>query len=30
LLREFFQHHLGTDRELRAFRVWEQGAWTAA
>lgn len=30
LLREFFQHHLGTDRELRAFRVWEQGAWSAA
>ena len=27
LLREFFQEHLGTDRELRAFRVWEQGAW---
>jgi DNA repair protein RecO (recombination protein O) len=30
LLREFFQQHLGTDRELRAFRVWEQGAWSAA
>jgi DNA repair protein RecO (recombination protein O) len=30
LLREFFQEHLGTDRELRAFRVWEQGAWSAA
>ena len=27
LLREFFQEHLGTDRELRAFRVWEQGTW---
>jgi len=27
LLREFFQEHMGTDRELRAFRVWEQGAW---
>jgi DNA repair protein RecO (recombination protein O) len=30
LLREFFQQHLGSDRELRAFRVWEQGAWSAA
>lgn len=30
LLREFFQEHMGTERELRAFRVWEQGAWTAA
>ena len=30
LLREFFQEHLGTDRELRAFRVWEKGEWTAA
>ena len=30
LLREFFQEHLGTDRELRAFRVWENGEWSAA
>ena len=30
LLREFFQEHMGTERELRAFRVWEYGAWTAA
>jgi DNA repair protein RecO (recombination protein O) len=30
LLREFFQEHLGSDRELRAFRVWEEGAWSAA
>ncbi len=30
LLREFFHEHMGNDRELRAFRVWEQGAWTAA
>jgi len=30
LLREFFQEHLGSDRELRAFRVWEQGGWSAA
>ncbi|HEX2722335.1 MAG TPA: DNA repair protein RecO [Gemmatimonadaceae bacterium] len=30
LLREFVQEHMGSDRELRAYRVWEQGAWTAA
>jgi DNA repair protein RecO (recombination protein O) len=30
LLREFFQEHLGNDRELRAYRIWEQGSWTAA
>ena len=30
LLREFFQEHLGTDRELRAYRVWENGEWSAA
>jgi len=30
LLREFFQEHVGSDRELRAYRVWEQGAWSAA
>ncbi|MEO8194669.1 MAG: DNA repair protein RecO [Gemmatimonadales bacterium] len=30
LLREFFQEHLGTGTELRAYRVWEQGAWSAA
>lgn len=30
LLREFFQEHLGTDRELRAYRVWESGDWSAA
>lgn len=30
LLREFFQEHLGSDRELRAFRVWEEGTWSAA
>lgn len=28
LLREFFQEHIGGDRELRAYRVWEQGAWS--
>ena len=30
LLREFFQEHLGTDRQLRAYRVWEEGEWSAA
>jgi DNA repair protein RecO (recombination protein O) len=30
LLREFFQEHLGAEKELRAYRVWEQGAWSAA
>ncbi len=30
LLREFFQEHLGVEKELRAYRVWEQGAWSAA
>lgn len=30
LLREFFREHLGTDRELRAYKVWENGEWTAA
>lgn len=30
LLREFFHEHLGIDREMRAYRIWEQGAWTAA
>ncbi|MEO5902750.1 MAG: DNA repair protein RecO [Gemmatimonadaceae bacterium] len=30
LLREFFLEHLGGEKELRAYRVWELGAWTAA
>jgi recombinational DNA repair protein (RecF pathway) len=30
LLREFFQEHMGTSTELRAFKVWEGGQWTAA
>lgn len=30
LLREFFQEHLGSEREVRAFRVWEEGNWTSA
>ena len=27
LLREFVRHHLEDDRPLRAFEVWEHGAW---
>ena len=27
LLREFVRHHLEDDRPLRAFAVWEHGAW---
>jgi len=30
LLREFFLEHVGGDRELRAYRVWEHGEWSAA
>ncbi|MGK2961312.1 MAG: DNA repair protein RecO [Gemmatimonadaceae bacterium] len=30
LLREFFQEHLGGDRELKAFNVWEKGGWSAS
>lgn len=30
LLREFFLEHIAGDRELKAFGVWEHGAWTAA
>ncbi|HEX6575743.1 MAG TPA: DNA repair protein RecO C-terminal domain-containing protein, partial [Gemmatimonadaceae bacterium] len=30
LFREFFSEHLGDRRELKAYGVWEQGAWTAA
>src|SRR5512141_2169492 len=30
LLREFFQEHIGSERELKAYGVWEQGAWSAA
>jgi DNA repair protein RecO (recombination protein O) len=30
LLREFFHEHLGDRREMKAYGVWEQGAWTAA
>ena len=30
LLREFFLEHIAGDRELKAYVVWEQGAWTAA
>jgi DNA repair protein RecO (recombination protein O) len=28
LLREFLREHLADDRPLRAFDVWEHGAWT--
>ncbi len=30
LLREFFHEHLGTDRELKAYKVWEKGGWTTS
>lgn len=30
LLREFFQEHIGSARELKAYAVWEQGTWSAA
>jgi DNA repair protein RecO (recombination protein O) len=30
LFREFFLEHLGDNRELKAYGVWEQGAWSAA
>lgn len=30
LLREFFQEHAGGNKELRAYRVWEVGEWSAA
>jgi DNA repair protein RecO (recombination protein O) len=30
LLREFFVEHLGDDRDLKAYGVWEKGAWSAA
>ena len=30
LLREFFQEHIASERELKAYGVWEQGAWSAA
>jgi DNA repair protein RecO (recombination protein O) len=30
LLREFLGQHLNDGRELRAFVVWERGAWDAA
>jgi DNA repair protein RecO (recombination protein O) len=30
LLREFVSEHLTESRELRAFAVWERGAWDAA
>jgi hypothetical protein len=30
LLREFLGAHLGDDRPLRAFAVWEHERWSAA
>ena len=30
LLREFYQEHIGSARELKAYTVWEQGTWSAA
>jgi DNA repair protein RecO (recombination protein O) len=30
LLREFFLEHIAGDRELKAYVVWEHGAWSAA
>lgn len=30
LLREFFLEHVAGERELKAYLVWEHGAWTAA
>ena len=30
LFREFFNEHLGSDRELRAYGIWESGEWSAA
>jgi len=30
LFREFFHEHLGIEHELRAYRVWELGEWSAA
>src|SRR5215212_3754162 len=30
LLREFFLEHIAGNRDLKAYAVWEQGAWTAA
>ena len=30
LLREFFLEHIAGNRELKAYVVWEQGAWSAA
>ncbi len=30
LLREFVHEHLDVDREMKAYRVWESGGWSAA
>ncbi len=30
LLREFFREHLGVEKDLKAYKVWEHGEWSAA
>jgi DNA repair protein RecO (recombination protein O) len=30
LFREFFREHVGLEKELRAYGVWEAGKWSAA
>lgn len=30
LLREFFREHIGNEKELKAYKVWEAGEWSAA
>ena len=30
LLREFYREHLGAEKELKAYKVWENGEWSAA
>ncbi len=30
LLREFVHEHLDVDREMKAYKVWESGGWSAA
>ena len=29
LLREFYREHLGPDKDLKAFKVWESGDWSS-
>ncbi len=30
LLREFYREHLGAEKDLKAYKVWENGDWSAA